>query len=103
MNLKLKDIYNNNKQRRYCEITGIKKEDVEIESNSFRVLKEKKYLTLIIIVIFLSLTSFWRNFKSLFFNIGSRPEVGSSKIIYSPHCANAIIRATLILFPLESI
>lgn len=52
MKLKWKDIYNDNKNRRFCEITGIKKQDVEIESNSFRVLKEKKYYAIAIIVIF---------------------------------------------------
>lgn len=55
MDLKWKDIYNNNKQRKYCEITGIKKEDVEIVSNSFRALKEKKYLFIIISIIILAL------------------------------------------------
>lgn len=51
MKLKWKDIYEQNKQRRYCEITGIKKEDVELESNSFTRLKERKYLVLAIILI----------------------------------------------------
>lgn len=70
MNLKWKDIYNNNKQRRYCEITGIKKEDVEIESNSFRVLKEKKYLTLIIIVILTGIILYtFRNDIKVFFMV----------------------------------
>lgn len=55
MNLKWKDIYNSYKQRRYCEITGIKKEDVEIVSNSFVVLKEKKYLIITITLIFTAL------------------------------------------------
>lgn len=51
MKLKWKDIYEQNKQRRYCEITGIKKEDVELESNSFTRLKERKYLVLAITLI----------------------------------------------------
>lgn len=51
MKMKWKDIYNDNKNRRYCEITGIKKEDVEIESNSFRILKEKKYCAVVVILI----------------------------------------------------
>lgn len=55
MNLKWKDIYNNYKQRTYCDITGIKKEDVEIVSNSFTVLKEKKYLITVIALVFTAL------------------------------------------------
>ena len=55
MNLKWKDIYNSYKSRRYCKITGIEKEDVEIVSNSFVVLKEKKYLITILVLIFTAL------------------------------------------------
>lgn len=55
MKLKWKEIYNNNKQRRYCEITGIKKQDVELESNSFRILKQNKYLSIIITIILMSI------------------------------------------------
>lgn len=55
MKLKWKDIYNENSKRRYCEITGIKKEDVELESNSFKFLKEKKYLVLVIALIIIAL------------------------------------------------
>ena len=58
MKLKWKDIYNNNKQRRYCEITGIKKQDVELESNSFRILKQNKYLSIIITVILITILFF---------------------------------------------
>ena len=58
INLKSKDIYNNNKQRRYCEITGIKKQDVELESNSFRILKQNKYLSIIIAVILIAILFF---------------------------------------------
>lgn len=58
MKLKWKDIYNNNKQRRYCEITGIKKQDVELESNSFRILKQNKYLSIIITVILIAILFF---------------------------------------------
>lgn len=58
MKLKWKDIYNNNKQRRYCEITGIKKQDVELESNSFRILKQNKYLSIIIAVILIAILFF---------------------------------------------
>ena len=62
MNLKWKDIYNNNKQRRYCEVTGIKKEDVEVISNSFRFLKEKKYIAIITVIIVLAILVY--TFKS---------------------------------------
>ena len=55
MKLKWKDIYNENSKRRYCEITGIKKEDVELESNSFKFLKEKKYLVFVIALIIIAL------------------------------------------------
>mgnify|MGYP000478217202 CR=1 FL=1 len=58
MKLKWKDIYNNNKQRRYCEITGRKKQDVELESNSFRILKQNKYLSIIITVILIAILFF---------------------------------------------
>ncbi len=55
--IKWKDIYNDNKHRRYSEITGIKKEDVEIESNPSKLLKEKAFwfglASLIIIAIIL--------------------------------------------------
>lgn len=65
--LKWKDVYNNNSKRRYCEITGIKEEDVEIESNSFKVLKERKYIVLIasLIIIALLVWTFRNDFKVL--------------------------------------
>ena len=55
MNIKWKDIYKDNKKRKYCEVTGIKKEDVEIESNFFRFLKEKKYTTIIFLIVLLGI------------------------------------------------
>jgi len=68
MKLKWKDIYNDNKNRRYCEIIGIKKEDVEIESNSFRVFKEKRYFVIITILLtILILLNTFRNDLKLFF------------------------------------
>ena len=45
--LRWKDIYNSNKQRRYCEVTGIKNEGVELESNSLKTLKDRKYIAII--------------------------------------------------------
>lgn len=51
MKLTWKDIYNNNKARRFNEIINIKKENVEIESDSFRVLKKNKKNSIIIILI----------------------------------------------------
>ncbi len=65
--LKWKDVYNNNKKRRYCEITGIKEENVEIESNSIKVLKERKYIVLIasLIIIALLVWTFRNDIKIL--------------------------------------
>ena len=51
--LKWKDVYNENKKRRYCEITGINKENVGIESNSIKFLKQKKYIAIIFSLIVL--------------------------------------------------
>lgn len=51
-NLKWKDVYNNNQKRRYCEVTGIKKEDIELESNSWKALKNRKYIVIITSLIF---------------------------------------------------
>ena len=53
--LKWKDIYNENKQRRFCQVTGIKKLNVELESNSLRALKEKRWIVIAIIVLFSAL------------------------------------------------
>ena len=53
--LKWKDIYNENKNRRYREITGIKNESVEIESNPTTLLKEKKYYILLILLILVAI------------------------------------------------
>lgn len=53
--LRWKDIYNENKVRKYSEITGIKKENVEIESNSIKALKNKKYLVIAIAILFSAL------------------------------------------------
>lgn len=62
MNIKWRDIYKNNKKRKLCEITGIKNEDVEIESNSFKLLKEKKFITIpFILIIFIILIFTFKN------------------------------------------
>ena len=58
MNLKWKDIYNSYKSRKYYKVTGIKKEDVEIVSNSLEVLKEKKYLISFIAIVFTALLAY---------------------------------------------
>lgn len=70
--LKWKDVYNNTKKRKYCEITGIKQEDIEIESNSFKVLKERKYIVLIVslIVIGLLIWTFRSDIKVLLILVG---------------------------------
>lgn len=56
--LKWKDIYNENKNRRYQEIVGIKKEDIEIESNPSQLIKSKKYYVLLIYLIIIAFTLF---------------------------------------------
>ncbi|MBR2786467.1 MAG: hypothetical protein IKD76_03115 [Clostridia bacterium] len=67
MKLRWKDVYKNNKQRRYCEVVGIKKEDVEIESNSYKTLKERKSIVLVfsIVVALLLVWTFKSNIKIL--------------------------------------
>ena len=70
--LRWKDVYNENKQRRYSEIVGIKEENVEIESNSFKTLKERKYiiLTASIILLIALIWSFKNDIKLLFIVLG---------------------------------
>ena len=70
--LKWKDVYNENKQRRYSEIAGIKEENVEIESNSFRVLKDRKYIILAAAIIFSAflIWSFRKDIKLLLIVLG---------------------------------
>ena len=67
--LKWKDIYNQNKNRRYCKITGIQKEGISLESNSFKIIKEKKYISIISIIIILAILiwTFRSNIKMLIF------------------------------------
>ncbi len=66
--LKWKDIYNSNKQRKYNEIIGIKSENVELESNSFKTLKKRKYIIIIsiLVIILLLVWTFRRDIKMLF-------------------------------------
>lgn len=63
--LKWKNIYNENKNRRYCEIIGIKKENVEVETNPTKFLKERKYIIIVtsLILIALVLFTFRTNLK----------------------------------------
>ena len=63
--IKWKDIYNDNKKRRYSEITGIKKENVGVESNPTKLLKEKPYYVILIslILIAISLYTFRNDLK----------------------------------------
>jgi hypothetical protein len=56
--LKWKDVYKNYKDRRYQEFVGIKKEDVEIESNPSELLKTKKYYILLITLIIIAVLFF---------------------------------------------
>lgn len=72
MKLKWKDIYKDNIKRRYCEVTGIKKEDVELESNSFKTLKERKYIVLVLALISIAVLiyTFRNDIKLLFMVLG---------------------------------
>lgn len=85
MKLKWKDIYNSNKDRRFCEITGIKKEDVEIKSNSFKVLKEKKHIVLVIAIILIAilLYTFRNDIKIFFMVIGFFVVAGACFFIFN--------------------
>ena len=38
--MKTKDIYKENKERKYCQIVDIKNENVEVESAPIKVIKE---------------------------------------------------------------
>lgn len=58
MKLKWKDIYNDNSKRKFCEVTGIKKEDVEVEANLKKALKERKYFFIILSLLFIALILF---------------------------------------------
>ncbi len=53
--LKWKDVYKDNKYRKYCEISGIQKEDIELESNSYKVFKKRKYIIGIASLLFVLL------------------------------------------------
>ena len=85
MKLKWKDVYNSNKQRRYCEIIGIKKEDVEIESNSYKTLKERKYIVLAfsVVVIILLAWTFRNDIKVLLMVLGFFAVVGVGFFIFN--------------------
>ncbi len=66
--IKWKDIYINNKKRRYSEITGIKNTNVEIESKPSKLIKEKPYFAILIslILIAISLYTFRNDLKIAF-------------------------------------
>ena len=65
--LKWKDVYESNKQRRFCEVTGIKEENVEIESNSYKVFLKRKYIIIFasLIATLLIVWTFRNNIKVL--------------------------------------
>lgn len=57
--MKTKDIYKENKNRKYCPIIDIKSEDIGIESNPIKLIKKywiKCLIILLIIVLVLSIT-----------------------------------------------
>lgn len=70
--LKWKDVYKNNRQRKYNEIIGIKEENLELESNSFKTLKRRKYIIAIsiLVIILLLAWTFRRDIKMLFIVLG---------------------------------
>lgn len=66
--LKWKDVYRDNRVRKYTNIKGIKKENIELESNSFKALKKRKYIVAISLLICLVLLvwTFRHDIKMLF-------------------------------------
>lgn len=67
MNIKWKDIYSENRKRTYCKISNVKEENITVESNSFRILKEKKYPIIIVALIIIALLFYtFRNDLKIF-------------------------------------
>lgn len=67
MDLKWKDIYKNNIDRRFCEITNIKQSNIGLESDVKKFLKNRKILLIIlsIIVLILLIITFHKDLKVL--------------------------------------
>lgn len=63
--MKWKEIYKENKKRKYSEVTGIKKEGIGIECNSLNYIKQKKYYIIIfnLILILISAIFFYKDIK----------------------------------------
>ena len=83
--LRWKDIYNENKNKRYCEVTGIKKEDVEVETNPKRVLKEKKYFIIIAVILITALVlfTFRTNLKVAFIVLAFLAATGALTFLFN--------------------
>lgn len=66
--LKWKDVYKENRVRKYTNIKGIKEENIELESNSYKTLMKRKHLIIITLLICLVLLvwTFRRDIKMLF-------------------------------------
>ena len=66
--MKTKDIYKENKERKYCQIVDIKNENVEVESAPIKVIKEnwKKYLAATLIILAIIIFTFYKDLKVLF-------------------------------------
>ena len=65
--MKTKDIYKENKERKYCQIVDIKNENVEVESAPIKVIKEnwKKYLAATLIILAIIIFTFYKDLKVL--------------------------------------
>lgn len=63
-----KDVYNKNSRRRFCEVTGVKEENVTLEAEPLKTLKKRKYIILACAIIFLALIicTFRSDIKILF-------------------------------------
>ena len=66
--VKWKDVYKDNRERKYINIKGIKEENIELESNSYKALKKRKYIIAVVLLVCLVLLvwTFRHDIKMLF-------------------------------------
>ena len=71
--MKTKDIYKENKERKYCQIVDIKNENVEVESAPIKVIKEnwKKYLAATLIILAIIIFTFYKDSTLRFASVRS--------------------------------
>ncbi|MBO5349886.1 MAG: hypothetical protein J6A89_08765 [Clostridia bacterium] len=67
--MKLKEIYSANQERRYKSVTKIKKEDVKLEMNPYKKIKENWILLLIFLIIIIAIFLIDFNQKIFFASI----------------------------------